>query len=116
MGRRDYEKLAAEAGISWVGPRLPPDTMHKTIWRCRFGHEWQAEYRKIKDGTRCPWCAGKARRTDADYHRLARRLGWNWIGPNPGSIARVTEWQTPSGRLLLSYNAAHRRATSGAAQ
>ncbi len=52
---RDYRKLAASRGFSWVGPRVT-NTLVKTDWECDSGHTWSATYSDIRKGSGCPHC------------------------------------------------------------
>lgn len=52
----DYYNLAERCGFVWIGKELPPNNSTKTKWRCSGGHEWEAMYRSIQQGTGCPRC------------------------------------------------------------
>ena len=45
------------------------------------GHEFESRYNDINNGIGCPHCSGKARKTVADYHNLAKKRGFRWLGP-----------------------------------
>ncbi len=71
----DYYNLAAERGFEWLGPAVNT-TRIKTWWQCERGHRWAARYSNIQQGSGCPACAGKARRTAEDYRILAAKRGF----------------------------------------
>jgi len=46
----------------------------KLLWQCSEGHQWEATPQHIKDGTWCPYCAGKIQTID-DMHKIAQQRG-----------------------------------------
>jgi hypothetical protein len=54
----DYEALAAKRGFVWLGPEVP-NIRTVTGWQCGRGHQWQATYHDIRQGTGCPHCANR---------------------------------------------------------
>ncbi len=88
----DYEALAQKCGLRWLGPPAP-HVGAKTGWRCRKGHEWQAPYNTIQQGSSCPYCAGNARKTAKDYQALAKSRGYRWVGPMAPNVSAPTGWQ-----------------------
>ena len=81
---------------------------HKKVWwRCKMGHEWQAEVRSRYLGTGCPYCAGKkAVPGESDLVTRKPELAAQWhptkngaITPDqvtPGSHKKVW-WVCPKG-------------------
>lgn len=92
----DYHALAHLRGISWLGPEVPT-VLEKTWWRCPKGHKWEAKYNGIQQGTGCPYCAGKRRKTSADYHALANDRGFHWLGPEVPNNMTKTRWACQEG-------------------
>ena len=93
----DYETLAGERGFAWLGPEVP-NAQTKTGWRCPQGHEWQARYANIQQGSGCPRCAAlgidrKPRKGPADYHALAAERGFEWLGPEVRTTKIKTTWR-----------------------
>ncbi len=88
---KDYHTLASEREDGWLGP-FPKTTHDNTNWRCSQGHEWEATYKSIRRGTRCPECAGVKRKTPEDYEALAKELGIRWQGPPVESTQEKTLW------------------------
>lgn len=101
----DYMALATERGFIWNG-KLPQRTTHPTGWECSFGHTWSARYSSVKEGSGCPHCSDIADRfTGENYHALAVRRGFLWIGELPGGVLGKTEWQCPLGhKWKASYS------------
>jgi len=94
----DYHSLAEEHGFFWIGPEVP-NVSSKTWWRCKNNHEWDAKYNDISNGSGCPYCSGKARKTPDDYKWLAAEKGFLWLGPTAPNIRTKTKWQCPKGHV-----------------
>ena len=92
----DYHVLAAERGFCWLGPEVP-NTSIKTSWECEQGHRWEAPYNSIQQGRGCPVCAGRAPKAPADYHALAEKRGFRWLGPNVSYTKTKTTWECEHG-------------------
>lgn len=92
----DYHALAKERGFFWLGP-IVLNTGTPTGWECEKGHIWRTTYNSIQQGTGCPFCAGKARKTPLDYHALARQRGFRWLGPEVPNIKTKTTWECGEG-------------------
>ena len=53
----------------------------------------------------CPKCAGKAPKTDTDYHELAAKRGYQWLGPPVPRVIHKTRWRCRNGHEWESrYN------------
>jgi len=100
MSRRirpdEYFALATRRGFKWLGPEVSTVNT-KTTWQCLKGHQWEAVYCHVNQGTGCPHCAGNRRKTDEDYHALATRHGFKWLGPSVPNTATGTIWQCDKG-------------------
>lgn len=93
----DYHEIAKQRGFEWLGPEVSTVTT-KTRWRCERGHEWNAHYSSIKNnGSGCPYCANVAAKTPADYHSLATRRGFTWVGPEARNARTITGWRCGHG-------------------
>jgi hypothetical protein len=92
----DYCDLAKERGFRWLGPEVS-NTGTKTGWECAQGHRWEARYNSIQRGSGCPICAGNVPKTPADYHALARKRGFRWIGPEVSNAKAKTGWECEQG-------------------
>lgn len=100
----DYHVLAQERGFEWVGADAQ-NIETKTRWRCAKGHEWDARYHDIWQGTGCPYCANRLPKTPADYHALAAERGFEWLGPEASNIKVKTHWRCPEGHIFsMRYN------------
>lgn len=51
----DYNELAKQQGISWLGPKVP-NTQAITKWKCKKNHIWKSNYSNLKAGKGCPIC------------------------------------------------------------
>jgi hypothetical protein len=107
----DYHALAKERGFRWLGPKAP-NVKTKTRWTCEQGHRWEACYHNLQHGTGCPTCARQAlrehakgagysrqRKTPADYHALARKQGFHWLGPEVSNNKTDTWWMCEQGHV-----------------
>jgi hypothetical protein len=103
---QDYHNLAAERGFQWIGSESPVNNHTKTLWQCSKDHTWQAVYRDIYSGRGCPYCAGKAPKTDGGYHSLAAQRGFQWVGDVlPDTTFIKTKWRCGEGHTWESrYN------------
>jgi len=104
---KDYYNLANKFGFIWIGEKLPKNVMTKTWWECKKGHEWKATYSGIQRGGGCPYCSKKIRKTRNDYHILANKNNFRWLGKSlPKNVKTKTLWEDLSdGRLFrLSYS------------
>jgi len=91
-----YVALADRRGFKWLGPEVPTVNT-KTTWQCPKGHQWDAAYYHVNQGTGCPYCAGNRRKTDEDYHALSINRGFKWLGPSVSNTATGTMWQCDKG-------------------
>lgn len=68
----EMQALARSRGGACLARALPGSKV-PVSWRCAEGHEWRTAARKVKEGSWCPWCAG---RKDIDaMHAHARTRG-----------------------------------------
>ena len=94
---QDYYDLAREKGFEWIG-KYPKDTGVKTEWQCTERHIWNAAYHKISQGYGCPYCFGNARKTEQDYHNVAKSRGFEWIDQIlPKNVGTKTVWHCQDG-------------------
>lgn len=96
MGRKktieDYRGLSSNR-VTWVG-EMPKTTHDKTLWCCSKGHEWAATYHNVQRGQGCPYCAGNVRKTEKDYHNIAKSRNLQWIGSKlPKNNHTKTSWK-----------------------
>jgi very-short-patch-repair endonuclease len=96
---QDYHILAEERGFRWLGDDLPTNTMTPTLWQCSEGHQWLAVYNNVKHSkSGCPYCYGNVRKTEEDYHAIAKERGLLWIGDEvPPNNHTYTLWQCGEG-------------------
>jgi very-short-patch-repair endonuclease len=106
----DYHSLAEERGFLWLGPEAL-DTKGNTWWECEEGHRWETDYNHIQRGRGCPFCAGLAPRTPADYHALAEERDFRWLGPEVPNIHTRTAWECAEGHQWEAVYNSIRRGT-----
>lgn len=100
----DYIALAYNRGFSWLGP-IVQNTKQKTKWRCGNGHEWFAHFNSIHQGSGCSKCTGLARKAVSDFHNLAERKGFRWLGIAASSTGSKTDWECKKGhRFPATYD------------
>lgn len=88
----DYRKLATNRGFNWLGPEVS-NTVTKTRWQCDQGHKWYSIYSNIRKGSGCPYCAKKAPKRSADYHLLAKKRKFKWLGSTIKTVMDKTLWE-----------------------
>lgn len=93
----DYHAVAMEFNLKWLGSEVP-NVRTKTRWECEEGHQWETVYTVIKNGHGCPFCAGVAPKSAADYLGLAQEYGIKWTGTiTPPNTRTETSWQCEKG-------------------
>lgn len=106
-----YHALATKKGYSWIGV-YPKYVKDKTLWRCWYGHIWEATYDTLsaKRWRGCPECAeligaDKRRKKPSDYHDMANGHGFIWVGPEVRRVIHKTGWQCRRGHTFYAtYN------------
>jgi RNA polymerase sigma factor (sigma-70 family) len=93
---QDYHQLAASRGFKWLGPMVG-NVKTPTVWQCQKDHVWMAKFHHVAWGTGCPNCAGTAKKTPADYTKLAGNCGFIWRGPMPENTRTPTTWECSRG-------------------
>jgi len=93
----DYLEAASQRGFKWLGPPVP-NALTRTGWECHLGHQWQAQFSNIKNGSRCPECSrqmrGDATRNDVmDYQGIAKKFNILWLGPVVANVNEKTGWR-----------------------
>lgn len=108
----DYETLAAERGLEWVGETLPRQVDTKTTWVCRTcGHRWRTTYTSLAEGAGCPLCYQQTQRHGPEaYRALAEGQGLEWRGPPARNVTIKTGWRCRScgHQWLSTYNVIRR--------
>ena len=95
---KDYHDLAESRGFKWVGEVFPKNVITPTWWECEKGDRWEARYNSIQQGKGCPICAGSVRKTEKDYHELAKSRGFKWVGGYlPKNTGDPTWWECEKG-------------------
>lgn len=106
--KEDYHALALKRGFKWLGTQII-NTHTPTLWECNKGHQWEAAYTHIRNGSGCPFCSGCARKTEEDYNNLAIERGIEWVGNNiPPNNRTKTAWKcSREHQWYASYNTIH---------
>jgi hypothetical protein len=92
----DYHALAEKRGFRWLGLKVP-GVRAKTTWECEDGHQWQASFDSVRRGSGCPVCAGNLPKEPADYHAIAEKRGFRWLGPEVPNTQTRTDWKCAQG-------------------
>ncbi|MFQ5687484.1 MAG: hypothetical protein ACE5GV_12585 [Candidatus Scalindua sp.] len=66
----EMQEIAEERGGKCLSDTYV-NTHTKLLWECVEGHPWEATPDNIKAGTWCPRCAGKAKCTIEEMHKIA---------------------------------------------
>jgi len=92
--KKDYHKLAKSRGFKWISEVLPKDTHAVTLWECGERHRWKARYSDIQQGSGCPVCSGLVKKTEKDYHELAKSRWFKWVDIMlPKNVHIKTWWE-----------------------
>lgn len=99
-GEEEYKQLALLKHIEWDGV-LPKSTNYKCKWRCSCGHEWGSSYNRISNSNGCPKCAKKRKVPfqPYQYHELAIKNGFEFVGNVPLMRTEKTEWKCQKGHI-----------------
>lgn len=94
---QDYEKLAENHDLKFIGPFPTEGAQSDTTWECNKGHRWDTSYSSIRSGSGCHICARKSqadshRFGQSQYHRLAKKRGFKWEGPEVKNTWTKTFW------------------------
>lgn len=89
--KEDYVKIAEKFGYQWIGDEIISVNAN-TQWQCLCGCQWETTYGSIRQGHGCPRCAGKERKTEADYYDLAQEIDLQWVGELPQGVHDKTLW------------------------
>ncbi len=92
----DAYALAKERGFEFLSQGFA-GTGRKYRWRCARGHEWEAQYNNIQQGTRCPYCAGVAPKTIDDAHLLAKERGFQFLSQGFRRAVQKYRWRCSEG-------------------
>lgn len=99
----DYRVLAKSRGFQWLGSE-PSNVDTPTTWRCSHGHEWEATYAHVRQGTGCPTCLGMV--NDAYASPLQRQLCDMVDGElNYPEDNRRIDVALPQWRVAIEYDA-----------
>lgn len=66
------------------------------LWRCKFGHDWEATYKDVENGRWCPFCAGK-RKTINDCTRIAKNNNGQCLSTQYGGVFSKYLWRCMDG-------------------
>ena len=92
----DYSRLAGEAGLVWLGP-VPANSKGTTRWRCPEGHLVQKSFNAVQACNGCLECSGLAPKSPTDYHELASKRGFEWLGRDAPNTHTSTLWRCSKG-------------------
>lgn len=105
----DYVELAKSIGYTFED-ELPKTTKTRSTWTCNNGHAWSTCYDSVRVGKLCPHCAGNARLTLDEYHRLAQSRNLVFVGELPRNVDTPVLWQCEKGH---TWKAAYYNIQSG---
>lgn len=69
----------------------------KLMWRCEYGHEWEATVRNVLRGSWCPYCGGSMRSNIKDMHKLAAVNGGVCLSTKYVNTHTKLEWKCSKG-------------------
>jgi len=72
----------------------------KYRWQCSTcNHIWTTSANSIQQGSGCPGCSGKAKRTVSDFKKLALSKGFKFLSTEAMGVSRKHEWQCKNGHI-----------------
>lgn len=74
----------------------------KLSWECQHGHIWSSTPANIKSGYGCPYCSGKAKKTIADMHYLAKSRGFSFVSTTYTNVMTKHLWTCQSGHEWMA--------------
>jgi len=75
------------------------DSHSSLLWKCKEGHKWEAAASKIRYGTWCPQCAGKARLSLDEMHALAAARGGKCLSKRYLNLVTPLRWRCAKGHV-----------------
>lgn len=96
-----YVQIGSSREFEWLGPEVE-NSHTPTNWMCSSGHTWSAAYHSLKGGSGCPHCYGNYPKQLEDYHDLADRFGFQFVGPYPINVLTKTTWKCSNGHYWKS--------------
>ena len=93
---KDYHSLANLHGFKWLGPFPKNVTIH-TKWECSRGHIWDVAFSCLKGCMQCR--KDNERHKESDYHKLAHKREFTWLGPLPQNVMTRTKWKCGTGHI-----------------
>lgn len=92
--KQDYYELAKSRGFKWISFEVPKKVNTKTWWKCKNEHRFEMGYSSIQQGRGCPYCSGVVKKTEKDYHELAKFRRFRWVGKVlPKNVITKTLWE-----------------------
>src|ERR1051326_6332381 len=70
----DAHRIAKDRGGKLIS-KLIANSKAKVVWQCSEGHRWKAQLSKVKRGTWCAVCAGRAPLTIRNMQAIAKARG-----------------------------------------
>jgi len=68
-------------------------------WECAEGHQWETGASKIRSGSWCPYCAGKARLSIEEMEELARSYGGECLSKRYINSVTPLKWRCAEGHV-----------------
>jgi hypothetical protein len=88
--RVKYPEIANEWHPEMNGNLTPedvtPGSSKKVWWKCKCGHQWQAQVNARKKGTGCPVCAGRRPGPDHNLRVLYPEIATEWHPEKNGNL------------------------------
>lgn len=97
----EYIEYAKGYDFRYVGG-YSGSTLNPVTWMCLSGHEWNACFSSIRNGTRCPICAGTQKKTEFEYRQLATKRGIEYIEGYTGNVKDNVKWKCSKNHIFSS--------------
>ena len=106
----DMREIAREKGGVCLSEKYI-NAHTKLRWRCKEGHEWEAQPRNIKHRTWCPECAGKTKITIEDMKKLASSKGGECVSKEYIDTNTKLKWRCKKGHIWEAMPLSIKRGT-----
>lgn len=96
FGLQEYQQLAAEKGIEFIGTPIPNSVTDKTEWRCPVcGKILKKSFHHLKYAKNPCRCRNVMCLKQEDYEKLAEKLGLEYISDlQPLNVFQKVPWRS----------------------
>ena len=94
----EMQKIAESRGGKCLSKEYV-NNYNKLKWQCAEGHVWKATPNNVKQGSWCPFCAGKKKLTIEEMQELAESRGGKCLSKKYINAHTKLKWQCAKGHI-----------------